>query len=131
MPRKKVAEAHAEQKAKSSARIRYLIRNPVFQEEFNELRKLVAQEDDIAAQLDRVRKFEDRWGVPFLPNKSHWVESRSCDDAGLYRFSINSLFHVKKGDHWGPQSLSRFLNSRTTFRGSLSSLTPKNFGCLR
>jgi hypothetical protein len=61
-----------------------------------------------------------------VARQSYWAESRSCDDAGLYRFSINSLFHVKKGDHWFLNYWAAS-NSRTTFRASLSSLSPINF----
>jgi hypothetical protein len=41
MPRKKTAEAQAEDQASRRARVRYGIRNPEFWEEFNELRRRV------------------------------------------------------------------------------------------
>jgi hypothetical protein len=110
MPRKKVAEAHAEQKAKGSARIRYLIRNPVFQEEFNELRKLVAQEDDIGAQLDRMRKFEDRWAVPFLVRYPKLFQKR--DDTLLSADTISKFESMVTAD----VRPARLLNDVDSFR---------------
>ncbi|MEE8112758.1 MAG: hypothetical protein V3T23_00245 [Nitrososphaerales archaeon] len=66
MPRKKAVDAEAEQEATSKARIRYLLRNPTFQGEFNELRRLVPELHNFTEQLLSIGKFEDRWDIPFL-----------------------------------------------------------------
>jgi len=66
MTRKRVAEAEAEQELGSKARIRYLLRNRLFQQEFNNLRDRVLRLSDIAEQLTEIGKFENKCGVPFL-----------------------------------------------------------------
>ena len=45
------------------------------------------------------------------------VESRSCDDAGSREPSINSLFYVKKGDHWAVVIASQLLRHFLTTPG--------------
>jgi hypothetical protein len=52
---------------------------------------------------------------------------------GTIESSINSLFYVKKGEHWSCYRFSitaPLPDSRTTSRGFLSSLNPTNFECL-
>jgi hypothetical protein len=63
MPRKRVKQVETELESLLIARIRYLLRNPSFQREFNDLRTAISTTNDLVQQLAALGQFEDRWGV--------------------------------------------------------------------
>jgi len=74
MPRKKAREAEAEEQKATNARLRYLLRNPDFRKDYNDLRRMVQQvstnedgaisfeQDDSAA----IKKFLSKWGLEYI-----------------------------------------------------------------
>ena len=86
MPRKVAEQANSELEAHSKARIRYLLRNPVFQKDFNELRNRVLAMADVVQQITSVAEFENRWRVYFL--SSHPMLFQKPHDLVLNKTTI-------------------------------------------
>jgi hypothetical protein len=56
----------------------------------------------------------------WLPSKSYWVESRSCDDAGTLESLLSTHFYVKKGGHLGVVIVSQLLRHFLTLAPRLA-----------
>ncbi len=75
MPRKKARDAKAEEDATRRARIRYVLRNPTFRKEFNDLRRRVPTLHDGVERMLEVWKVAEKWKVPSLLRHAplfHW-----------------------------------------------------------
>lgn len=85
MPRKKAAEAQAEDEALRRARIRYLLRNPEFQHDLNELRRIIPTLADVAERMSRIWDAEEKWDVRSLVRHSALFGFAHADLAKLFQ----------------------------------------------
>jgi hypothetical protein len=101
MARKNATQAKAELESDKKARIRYLLRNPSFQREFNELRSRVRRIGDFLKQLSEVAAFESRWGIECIachPALYQRPDDRVLDSSTVPHFEkilTSDLYQVK------------------------------------